>query len=171
MNYGYTLKNIDLNQAFLKRSIIYVAILMVTVSIALTILFLLFQLYLWLILSGGLLIVALAMIFLIGRLTSLYSYQFLHDTLVITTGGGKEQRFVLSELSVIRNAEKSDFSSKEIVKYAFLNGVIITKNAVNQNTQTCKSVVVNYQNKDYLLTFDDYSYSNVLEVKDEDTIL
>lgn len=171
MSYDYNVKNTDGGFAFIKRMLLYVAIMVTTIGFALTILFVLFELYLWLILSLGMMIFAVGGMLLLGRKVSLFRYLLTPETLIVTAVGGKEYRFAVSEFSFERNAEKSDFISRDIIVLTFPKGVIITKNAVNQDTSEGVSCLVRYHDRKYLLMLDDYARSLLFGEKNEDTLL
>ena len=67
MNYDYKVLNTDSTYAFVKRVLLYIAILMMTIALALVVLFILFERYLGLIAPGVMILASALTMFLIGR--------------------------------------------------------------------------------------------------------
>ena len=166
MNYDYKIVNIDPSLAFTRRVLLYIALLLATVALALIVLFILFERYWMLFLPGGIIIFAASILFLTARKTSVYQYS-LSDKSLKVSGGRFEQVFLLENLSIIKNAEKSDYIDKAIIKLSFSNRRIVLKSAVTDNSFCFVDYVVSYENKQYLISLDDYALATVKGEKDE----
>ena len=160
MNYDYKIINTDPTLAFVKRAVLYVAILTITVSLALIVLFILFERYLLLIVPGVLIFSSAFAMFLIGKSVSAFTYRFGKDGLSVSDGR-KSANFSYDGLTIERNAENSDFFNKSIVKLSFIKNRIVVKNAVNDNTFSTKNYVVTYQDVTYIMTLDDYALATI----------
>ena len=160
MNYDYKIINTDPTLAFVKRAVLYVAILTITVSLALIVLFILFERYLLLIVPGVLIFSSAFAMFLIGESVSAFTYRFGKDGLSVSDGR-KSANFSYDDLTIERNAENSDFFNKSIVKLSFIKNRIVLKNAVNDNTFSTKNYVVTYQDVTYIMTLDDYALATI----------
>ena len=160
MNYDYKIINTDPTLAFVKRAVLYVAILTITVSLALIVLFILFERYLLLIVPGVLILSSAFAMFLIGKSVSAFTYRFGKDGLSVSDGR-KSANFSYDGLTIERNAENSDFFNKNIVKLSFIKNRIVLKNAVNDNTFSTKNYVVTYQGVTYIMTLDDYALATI----------
>ena len=156
MNYDYKIINTDPTLAFVKRAVLYVAILTITVSLALLVLFILFERYLMLIVPGALILSSALAMFLIGKSVASFDYQFKKDSLSVSDGR-KTVSFSYDGLAIEKNAENSDFFDKSIIKLTFIKNRIVLKNTVNNNTFSTKNYLVTYQNVTYILTLDDYA--------------
>ena len=159
MNYDYKLVNVDPNGAFVKRVLLYLALLSATVAIALVILVILFERYLLLLLPGGMLLFSFTVWFLIGRSPSSFEYHFSGETLSIEENGRAVATFTIADLRSCRTAEKFEFSNKNTVKCAFLHTRFVMKNNVNENEAALKYKVCEVDGINYLLAFDDYAIS------------
>ena len=166
MNYDYKIINTDPTTAFVKRSLLYVAILTVTVSLALIILFVLFERYLMLIVPGALILLSALAMFLIGRQAGVIEYHFTNDALEVVFGRDIK-KFTLSDLTVERNAENSDFFDKTITKLSFIKNRIVFKNAINDNTVTVKNRVITDQTERFIVALDDYALALLGGCKNE----
>lgn len=160
MNYDYKIINTDPTLAFVKRAVLYVAILTITVSLALIVLFILFERYLLLIVPGVLILSSAFAMFLIGKSVSAFTYRFGKDGLSVSDGR-KSINFSYDDLTIERNAENSDFFNKSIVKLSFIKNRIVLKTAVNDNTFSTKNYVVTYQDVTYIMTLDDYALATI----------
>ena len=166
MNYDYKVLNTDSTYAFVKRVLLYIAILMMTIALALVVLFILFERYLGLIAPGVMILASALTMFLIGRSVSSFTYRFEKDALTVSDGRF-EVKLPYKEISVERNAEKSDFFDKNIIKLSFIENRIILKNTLNDNSYTPQNMIINHQNRTYVLTLDDYSIALIGGINDE----
>ena len=166
MNYEYKVINVDSTKAFIKRAILYVAILLITISLALIVLFILFERYLSLLIPGGLILLSAATVFLLGRRASTFEYSYTNKALRVT-GGRKEVCFDLSKLQIIKSAENSEFSIKNIIKLSFIKNKIVFKTAINDNNFSVKNYTFIYDNQKYIAAFDDYALALIEGAKDE----
>ena len=156
MSYDYKIINIDPTRAFVKRALLYVAILAMTVSLALIILFILFERYLGLIAPGVLILLSVLTIFLIGKSSSVVEYHFTDSALIVQSGRSPE-RFLLSDISVLKTAENSDFFNKDYSKYSYIHHRIILKNTTNDNSFSIKNYIVTIKNVICIMALDDYA--------------
>ena len=160
MNYDYKIINTDPTLAFVKRVLLYVCILSVTVSLALVVLFILFERYLMLILPGAWIAAAVLTIVLLGKKASFYDYHFTDNSLEVT--GAKTQcHFLLSEITVQRNSDNSDFFQKDVVILTFPKNRIVIKNSTNDNSTTNINRLVTVNGKSYLLALDDFALAMI----------
>ena len=166
MNYDYKVLNTDPTIAFAKRSLLYIAILMITISIALIVLFVLFERYLGLVAPGIMIFASALTMFFIGRNVSVVEYHFAKDRFTVSYGR-LQTEFLYENVLVERNAENSDFFDKNIIKLSFIKNRIILKNALNDNSYTPQNKVVTYQNEVYILTLDDYALALIGGSKNE----
>lgn len=166
MNYEYKIMNVDPSSAFVKRVLLYIAILTITVSLALIVLFILFERYLALIIPIVLIVVSLAVIFLIGRKVAIYEYSFT-DTSLIVRGGRENHSFDLNKIAIDKNAENSDYFNKNIIKLSFIHNRIVVKSAINDNTFSVENCIFRYEDKVYLVGIDDYALAILKGAKDE----
>ena len=157
MIYDYKIVDADPNKRFVKRVALYIALLFLIVSFALVILFVLFQRYLSLMLPAALTLVSTIIWFTVGRKAEKYEYFFTENLLEIKENDRVLMRFAFSEIDEERNAEKSDFFDKSIIKFTFIESRIIMKNAINDNNIMLKTMVVTMKQKEYLLAFDEYA--------------
>ena len=158
MSYDYKIINSDPTTAFVKRVMLYVSILTITVSLALIVLFILFERYLMLLIPGGMILAAIMIMVFIAKVASVVEYHFADHRLTILKKG-KEYVFILSDVSFVKNAEKSDFFDKSITILSFIKNKIVVRNAVNDNNFSLNQQVIAYQNERYLIAFDDYGLS------------
>ena len=164
MNYDYKIINTDPTIAFVKRAVLYVAILMLTIALALVVLFVLFERYLGLIAPGVMILAsALTMIF-VGRSAGSADYHFANDRLTVSFGRSNVE-FLYENTTVEKNAENSDFFDKNIIKLSFINNRIVLKNTINDNSYTPQNKVVTYQDMTYILALDDYALALIGGVK------
>ena len=168
--YDYKVINTDGSFAALRRSILYVAILLSVIATALVVLFILFELYLNLIICAVIYLICFTVAFLMGKRTLEFAYSFTDSSLTIRSKNGKSDVFLLNNLTLIKNAENSDFLSKSIIKKSFIKNRIIVKNALNKDSLDVKSFVVGYENESYIMTFDDYSLTFFKGEKSEDSV-
>ena len=70
-------------------------------------------------------------------------------------------------MSISKNAEKSDFIDKNILKLSFIKNRIVLKNVVNNNTLSAKNYVFTYENKQYIAAFDDYTIALIKGANNE----
>ena len=166
MNYGYKIINTDPTLAFVKRVLLYLAILTITVSLALIVLFILFERYLSLIAPVVLILASIVTMILVGGRGSVCEYTLSDNALKVVVDG-KEFVFELSKMSISKNAENSDFIDKNILKLSFIKNRIVLKNVVNNNTLSVKNYVFTYENKQYIAAFDDYTIALIKGAKDE----
>ena len=166
MNYEYKIINVDPSAAFIKRMILYIAILTITVSLALVVLFILFERYLSLLIPGVLLLLSIGTMFLIGTKVAIYEYVFTDRTLDISSGREKHS-FSLEKIECVKNAEQSDFFDKKIIKLSFVKNRIVVKNALIDNTLSVDNRLLRYDDKVYLVAFDDYSLAIIKGAKNE----
>ncbi len=156
MNYDYKIINTDPTLAFVKRVLLYVCILSITVSLALVVLFVLFERYLMLILPGVWITAAVLTMLLLGKKASYFDYHFTETGLDVT-GGNHTFHFAISDLTVLKNSENSDFLQKDITVLTFLKNRIAIKNSANDNTQANINRLVKVNDKTYLLALDDFA--------------
>ena len=117
--------------------------------------------------APGVMILASALtMFLIGRSVSSFTYRFEKDALTVSDGRS-EVKLPYKEISVERNAEKSDFFDKNIIKLSFIKNRIILKNTLNDNSYTPQNMIINHQNRTYVLTLDDYAIALIKGINDE----
>ena len=166
MSYDYKIINVDPSLAFIRRVLLYVALLIGTVALALLVLFILFERYLMLILPAVMIALAILIFFLTSIRTTIYVYSFTENSLSVS-GGRHDRTFILKDVILERNAEKSDFIDKSIVKFSFVKRRIALKNAVNDNTANAVDYIISYETKRYLVTLDDYALAIVKGAKDE----
>lgn len=166
MNYAYKIINTDPTLAFVKRVLLYLAILTITVSLALIVLFILFERYLSLIAPVVLISASIVTMILVGRRGSVCEYTLSDNTLKVGVDG-KEFVFELSKMSISKNAENSDFIDKNILKLSFIKNRIVLKNVVNNNTSSVKNYVFTYENKQYIAAFDDYTIALIKGANNE----
>ena len=166
MSYDYKIINVDPSLAFIRRVLLYVALLIGTVALALLVLFILFERYLMLIIPAVMIALAILIFFLTSKRTTIYVYSFTENSLSVTFGR-HDRAFILKNVILERNAEKSDFIDKSIVKFSFIKRRIALKNAVNDNTANALDYIISYENKSYLVTLDDYALAIVKGAKDE----
>ena len=167
MNYDYKIINVNANAAFVKRTILYVAILLAIIALALIILDILFEKYLLLLIPGGMLLISAGIAAVIGRSASAFSYRFTSTDLSIEGNGRAVVRIPMSDLTIEREGTESDFIDKTIVKCTFFQNRIAMKAGVSEGAETVKSVIVSFDGKHYLLGFDAYAYSLIGGMKDE----
>ena len=167
MNYDYKIINVNQNAAFAKRTILYVAILLAIIALALIILDILFEKYLLLLIPGAMFSVSAVIAAVIGRSASAFSYRFTSTDLTIEGNGRELVHIPLSELTIEREGAERDFSDKDIVKCTFLENRIAMKAGIGEGAETVKSVIVSFDGKHYLLGFDAYAYSLIGGMKDE----
>ena len=166
MNYDYKLVNVDPNGAFIKRFFLYLALLSVTVAVALVILVILFERYLLLLLPGGMLLFSFTVWILIGRSASFYEYHFSGERLTIEGNGRTMATFSLCDPQFGQTAAECDFFKNNIVKYAFLHTRFVMKNNADERA-TLRFKVFEVVGVRYLLAFDDYATSLIGGRKDE----
>ena len=166
MSYDYKIINVDPSLAFIRRVLLYVALLIGTVALALLVLFILFERYLMLILPAVMIALAILIFFLTSTRTTIYVYSITENSLSVS-GGRHDRAFILKNVILERNAEKSDFIDKSIVKFSFIKRRIALKNAVNDNTANAVDYIISYETKRYLVTLDDYALAIVKGANDE----
>ena len=166
MNYEYKIVNIDPNTAFIKRVVLYIAILTITVSLALIVLFILFERYLSLVIPGALILASIGTMLLVGSKVAVYEYTFT-DRLLTVSVGREKFSFDLEMIVPDKNAEKSDFLNKKIIKMSFINNRIVVKNTLNDNTFSAENFLFYYDDKLYLAAFDNYALAIIKGAKDE----
>ena len=169
MNYDYKIINTDPTIAFVKRMLLYIAILCVTISLALIILFILFEKYIMLILPGGMILISVLLMLGIARKTSFYTYHFSNIDLKII-GGRSEIILPLCNLIIEKNAETSDFFDKSIIKLSFIKNRIILRSIIDHDV-SIKNVLIYYNDKRYIVALDDYAHAIILGAKDENQVL
>jgi len=162
MKYGYTVINTDGYAIALKRGVAYVALLAAIIAAALTVLFILFELYLWLILCGSVFLLVLIVFALLGRKSDRFIYTFSEVELIVRAKNGKTVRFDLAKPRDIKIAEKSAFFKKEILELTFNKNRVVMENKTNENSKEVGLYLFSYENKVYLVTLDDYSLSMFL---------
>ena len=155
--YDYKVINTDGYFAALRRSILYVVLLLSVISTALVVLFILFELYYNLFVCGAIYLICFIVSFLMGKKTNEYTYSFNDSSLTIASKSGKSVVFLLENVVFVKNAENSDFLSKNIIKKSFIKNRIIVKNALNKDSLNAKSFVIDYEKESYLMTFDEYA--------------
>lgn len=171
MNYDYRVLNTNRSLAFSKRAILYLAILMTTIAFALIVLFILFEKYRMLFLPAGILLISALIGGLVGRNPSVFSYHFAENELTIEGNGRRVALICLADVEILKNAEKSDFLNKKIIKFTFIENRIVLKNAVNYNSIPVQSFLVKAQNKQYILGLDEYALSLIRGGKNDAPLL
>ena len=166
MNYDYKIINTDPTLAFIKRMLLYISILSITVALALIVLFILFERYLMLLLPGGIILLAGSIVFLLAKKVTIIEYHFTDRSLRIIKGR-KIFDFTLSEVTIERNAENSDFFKKDIVILSFIKNRIVLKLELNDNTYVVSQQVIRYGESEYLIALDDYAFSRIKGANDE----
>lgn len=169
MNYDYKVINTNSGLAFAKRALLYTAILSSTVALALVVLFILFERYLFLILPGCMILYTVITFVLTGRSPGVYLYHFAPDALKIEGKGAKNVVLSYKKIAIIKNAEKSEFLDKNIIKYAFSECRIILKNTVNNSLTHV--YLITYDEKRYLIALDEYAETILRGAMDETDIL
>ena len=158
MNYDYKIIDVDPNKRFLYRALLYLAILLSTVGVALVILLILFERYLTLILPGAFFLVSAIISILVGKQTKVYSYHFTENALKIEGKNGLISSFDIADLLIIKNASKSDFFDKRILKFAFFKSRIVLKNTLNNNSLSPEYFIVSDDSdRKLLLALDEYA--------------
>ena len=157
MNYDYKIVNTDPNALFMKRALLYLAMLLAIVAVALFVLLILFERYLSLFISAGLLLDSVLIWIIVGRTSVAFYYHYSEKSLRVEGKKGDTLSLMLSEIKIIKNAEKSDFFNESIIKYTYINGRIIMKNSLNENMPKTESVVVECGSDRYLLGLDEYA--------------
>ena len=165
MSYDYRINEVNPSKAFAKRAILYLCILVVTISLALIVLFILFERYLSLIVPAAFILLAGTVIGVMGRKVATYRYSFKERVLEVV-GGGKTIAFELSNVNLIKNAEKSDFFEKGSIILSFIENKIVLKSGLNEDSKSIVSWVVEYEGKRYILALDDYSIALIGGSKD-----
>ena len=155
--YDYKVVNTDAKFSALKHAITYIVLLVAVLTTALVVVFILFELYLRLIACGVSYIVCFAVSFATGKKPFEITYVFTDMSLKIYVKNGKEYAFILKNLVLIKNAEKSDFFKKDIINLSFIENKIILKNALNNDNFNANNVVAEYEGSRYLMIFDDYA--------------
>ena len=167
MNYGYRINNVSPTQAFVKRVVLYLCILMMTVALALIVLFILFERYLSLIAPALMISASVLILILMGRKVGSYFYSFGERRLIVSDRV-KTYDFDLDKMIIVRNAEKSDFFDKSIIKLSFIDNKIVLKNNLNENNLSISSQLVSYCGKHYILALDNYSRALMGGAESED---
>lgn len=167
MNYDYKVLNTDPTLAFVKRAALYVAILSLTIALALIVLFVLFERYLMLIMPGAMILFFVIVCFLVGRSPSYFSYHFTDKMIEIAANGRQIASFFIKDIIVEKNADNSDFFKKNIVKYTFSSNRIIVKTATNNNNSGAQPMLCAIGEKYYVLALDDYALSIIRRTQDE----
>ena len=158
MNYDYKIVNTDASQAFARRVLLYLAILTLTVSLALVVLFLLFERYLMLLIPGALILASLLTMLLVGKRATFYSYHYEED--VVCVENGRQKHFLpIEKIEIVKNAENSDFFNKTITALAFIKNRIILKTTINDNNFAIQNVMISCSGKTYIVALDDYAIS------------
>ena len=158
MNYDYKIIDVDPNKRFLYRALLYLAILLSTVGVALVILLILFERYLTLILPVAFFLVSAIISILVGKQTKVYSYHFTENALKIEGKNGLISSFDIADLLIIKNASKSDFFDKRILKFAFFKCRIVLKNTLNNNNLSPEYFIVSdNSDRKLLLALDEYA--------------
>ena len=158
MNYDYKIIDVDPNKRFLYRALLYLAILLSTVGVALVILLILFERYLTLILPVAFFLVSAIISILVGKQTKVYSYHFTENALKIEGKNGLISSFDIADLLIIKNASKSDFFDKRILKFAFFKSRIVLKNTLNNNNLSPEYFIVSdNSDRKLLLALDEYA--------------
>ena len=156
MSYDYKILNTDPTTAFIKRVVLYIAILSITVSLALVILYILFERYLMLILPGVTIALSIVVFLVIGRMKSSVSYHFSDKDLVIQSGKNASA-FAFCDLTVVREAEQADFANKEVKICTFLHHRMVLKDVCAEEELQCKAFLVSHKDQTLILALDDYA--------------
>ena len=160
MIYEYTVINADSAIWAVKRAAIYLAILIITISTALVVLYILFERYLSLIACAMLYLFSILTMVVVGRRKDVYTYALSADgVLTIRIKSGTLEEIDLKCLVLIKNAEYSDFLQKSTIKYAFINSNTVLKNGINKNSNDFKNVVLTDSEHSYILSADNYVLS------------
>ena len=159
MNYDYKVTNADPAKAFVGRMATYLALLLFVVGLATFVLLLLFERYVSLFISAGFLLASFAIWFFVGRRAVSYGYHFTEEAIEIERNGANFVHILLKDMPILKNAEKSDFFDKSIIKLCFIHSRIISKNAVKYNNLECFYKVIDVDLCRYLLAFDEYALS------------
>ena len=163
--YEYTVVNADSFAWALKRGVIYVAILLLTVATALVVLFILFELYLALFACLGMYVFSIGLILLVGRRKDVFKYVASAEKLTISDRGKVSATFTLKELENVKKAEFSDFLDKKITKFAFPKTKSVIKIASEEGANAFAECIFEYEGKRYILSLDDYMTSIILRSK------
>ena len=167
MSYEYTVVNADTSFLFVKRALLYLAIILATIALALVVLLILFEKYLFLLLPAGMLILSVGTMLLIGRKSTTFFYRFSRDILTVEEKGGKETILPYASLAFLKNAEYFDFITKETVNLSFPNSRIIVKEASTDRAESIRIGLYSNGDKKYLLAFDDYALTMIRGTNDE----
>lgn len=160
MNYDYKVINTDPTVAFIKRAALYVAILFLTMALALILLFILFERYLMLLMPGGMILFFVIVCVLVGRSPSYFSYHFTDRKVEISTNGKLVATCDLKDLEIEKKAESADFSIKATKKYTFTSNRIVVKTAQNDAPVSVKAYLVKKDDgQSVIMAFDDYALS------------
>ena len=156
MNYDYKIINTDPTTAFIKRVVLYIAILSITISLALVVLYILFERYLMLIVPGVLIAFSVLVFFVIGRMKSNVHYHFTNKELQIQEGR-KTIAYAFEDLKVVREAENSDFADKSLRFHTFLHRKMIVRDLCCGEDVPCKAFLVSHKGEKMILSLDDYA--------------
>lgn len=157
MRYDYKIVDANTSVGFAKRALLYIALLCLIVALALIVLFILFERYLALLVPGGMLLVAAVIWVVMGKKVSFFSYHFKEDVLEVEGSSGKNVTLMLQKIEDNKNAEKSDFFDKSIMKLCFIDSKIVSKNGVNDNSKAPLYRVITLGSNRYLLALDEYA--------------
>ena len=165
MNYDYTIIDVDPNKSFVKRALLYLAMLLSIVALALVILLILFERYLLLFLPAGMILVAAAIWFLVGKRVNSFRYHFTDKELKVSSDNRLLLSIELNGLLMEKLSDKSAFFNKDIIKLAFAKSRIVLKENLNDNNSSIVFAVLTVDSKKYLLGFDEYAIALVGGVK------
>ena len=156
MSYDYKILNVDPSSAFVKRVALYIAILVTTISVALLILYILFERYLMLILPGVLIALSILVFVAIGRVKTAFSYHF-SDLSLCLQDGKTMLSFNYDDLKVIREANNNDYADKDAKIYTFQNNRLVLKGVSSAEDLSSKAYILMYKEEKLILALDDYA--------------
>lgn len=154
----YDYKVIDANgvTSAVKRAVIYLAFLIMVVSFALIVLYILFERYLFLVIPGCGIFFSAFIVFFMGRKNDLFRYSFdERGRLTISTRQGKSFVFDVESFVRIKQAEYSDFRKKEIEKYCFPQSSLFANGA--GKAASAQKILFSYKGKEVILLLDEYA--------------
>ncbi|GEM_PF-2234769 len=166
-SYVYKVINIDASMIALRRSLLYVAILLSVCATALAVLFILFELYFRLFISAAVYLIAFFLQFMAGKIRTVYTYSFNDSLLKIEKGNGKSLEIPYEKIDFIKNADNSEFFKKDIINLTFIKNKIIIKSELNENSFSAKQYILQCENDRYIVTLDEYAIAILTEEKDD----
>jgi len=155
--YEYKVIKTEEGPLVIRRIAIYLSILLIVISSAMLILFLLFEKYLQILFCVGAYGVAITVLCLIKGKKSVFSYSFRGETLYVENPDGKVFELPMGGLSFLKYSDDSDELNEEISKYCFADNEISMTN-LGGRTSFEKCIFL-FEDKKVLLLMDDYAFT------------